>query len=246
MSCASLTLIVAVSFTLMDKDLRVDIPTATEVVSSLMDSFLEKHTRLVRCSINENKTSETFQAVLTFRRIAVPGFYSYDPDTVAALLIHAGYEIIKSGPNCVSSRCLTDNCPHCKWDENGIQAKWYCIVYSWEKEAKAAREATVKRVRDQCDSASAKRTKEDKTRPPPAAAGDTAAASGVVKGKEGEYCDLKLYPAEECVICQKDPPVVVYIPCGHVTTCTHCWSKRHAPPKSCELCRADIEISLAT
>lgn len=47
--------------------------------------------------------------------------------------------------------------------------------------------------------------------------------------------------AEECVICHHNKRAVIFLPCGHLNTCKHCWkeSKRHSSP-SCSFCRQAV------
>jgi len=47
--------------------------------------------------------------------------------------------------------------------------------------------------------------------------------------------------AEECVICHHNKRAVIFLPCGHLTACRHCWQecKRRSSP-ACGLCRKAV------
>jgi len=54
--------------------------------------------------------------------------------------------------------------------------------------------------------------------------------------------------AEECVICKHYKRAVIFLPCGHLNTCKHCWQegKKHSSP-ACGLCRKAVtHIIIAT
>lgn len=45
---------------------------------------------------------------------------------------------------------------------------------------------------------------------------------------------------EECIICMDGPPKMVFVPCGHLITCTKC-SKQ---VKTCPTCRQDVQMAI--
>lgn len=55
-----------------------------------------------------------------------------------------------------------------------------------------------------------------------------------------EYKDIKIYglDLEECVICLGNAPNIIFAPCGHLCSCSECFTK--FKEKKCPICRGNI------
>ena len=59
--------------------------------------------------------------------------------------------------------------------------------------------------------------------------------------KQNEPDEEATKEAEECIICHHNKRAVIFLPCGHLNACKHCWKecKRHSSP-SCSFCRQAV------
>ncbi len=53
--------------------------------------------------------------------------------------------------------------------------------------------------------------------------------------------NVKIFNAEECIICLDSPSEKIFLPCGHKCTCGDCSDELRKFSNSCPMCRRDIQ-----
>lgn len=53
--------------------------------------------------------------------------------------------------------------------------------------------------------------------------------------------DLKIFNAEECIVCLNNESEKIFLPCGHKCTCANCSNELRKFSNSCPMCRRDIQ-----